>query len=634
MKFFGNILDVNLSTGKWTLSPYPTELIWKLLGGRGFNAWFLYHNIPAGTDPLGTKNTLIFSCGLLTGTAAPASSRLHIGALSPLTGLLGSSNVGGDFGAKLRSAGIQSLIIRGRASKPVYLLIDWNKVEILDAKILWGMDTWKTQECIRNKLGYEKTAIMAIGPGGENGARFACIMSDRDHSAGRTGMGAVMGSKNLKAIVIEDKKKSAVSDSRRIDHNSIKRCLRQIKSSPEFATITKYGGAGYVKWADDMGILATRNYRENRFEGVDLLDGRRLEKYKIRSRGCHRCPVHCKAELEFTNGRFKGTDGIRPEFEPMISLGSKCGLSDLEEVVFLDNLCSRLGIDNISAGSAIAFVMDLWERGILTLEDTNGMDLTWGNSKAMETLIRQMAYREGLGAILCQGIRKAAQIFGRGSERFAPHVKGLELSGYHPYEIMGTALGYAISNRGGDFNDIYATLEYRWSSEKATKEFQTPMDADIRAIHGKAPLVKRAMIVTIVLDCLGLCKVPALCLIGAFDLKGEAALTTDLTGWSVDAKMLFMIGERIATLERLFNHRHGKGHSDDRLPDMFFEKEYTPGEEPSQPAMWIEPMKQAFYKIMGWDEQGWPKEERLKDLGLWEDIERLKNRRRASCKRK
>jgi aldehyde:ferredoxin oxidoreductase len=156
------------------------------------------------------------------------------------------------------------------------------------------------------------------------------------------------------------------------------------------------------------------------------------------------------------------------------------------------------------------------------------------------------------------------------------------------------------------------------------------MAADIRAIHGKAPLVKRAMIVTIVLDCLGLCKVPALCLIGAFDLEGEAALATDLTGWPVDAKMLFMIGERIATLERLFNHKHGKGQADDRLPDMFFQKEYTPGEEPSQPVMWMEPMKQAFYKIMGWDEQGWPKEERLKDLGLWEDIERLKNRRRAN----
>ncbi|TET92630.1 MAG: aldehyde ferredoxin oxidoreductase [Desulfobacteraceae bacterium] len=630
MAFLGHILDVELSTGKWSFSPYPTELIWKILGGRGFNAWFLYQNIPAGTDPMGPNNILTFSCGVLTGTAAPASSRLHIGALSPLTGLLGSSNVGGDFGAKLRSAGIQSLIIRGRASKPVYLLLDGDTVKILDAKALWGMDTWKTHESIKNELGDQKQAIVTIGPGGENIAHFACIMSGRDHAAGRTGMGAVMGSKNLKAIVIKGDKKTARSASMRNGHDSIKRYLKQIKSSPEFATVTKYGGAGYIKWADDMGILATRNYRENHFEGVDRLDGRRLEKYVTRSRGCRGCPVHCKAELEFTNGRFKGTNGIRPEFEPMICLGSKCGLSDLEEVVFLDNLCSRLGLDNISAGSAIAFAMDLWDRGILTSEDTGGMDLTWGNSEAMETLIRQMAYREGLGAILCQGIRRAAQIFGRGSERFAPHVKGLELPGYHPYEIMGTALGYAISNRGGDFNDIYATLEYRWSSEKATKEFETPMAADIRAIHGKAPLVKRAMIVTIVLDCLGLCKVPALCLIGAFDLEGEAALTTDLTGWSVDAKMLFAIGERIATLERLFNYKHGKGRSEDRLPDMFFEKEYTPGEEPSQPAMWIEPMKQAFYKIMGWDEQGWPKEEKLKELGLWEDIEGSRKRKRTS----
>jgi aldehyde:ferredoxin oxidoreductase len=269
--------------------------------------------------------------------------------------------------------------------------------------------------------------------------------------------------------------------------------------------------------------------------------------------------------------------------------------------------------------------MDLYDRGILTPTDTDGIELAWGNGDAMETIIRQMAYREGLGSILSQGVRRAAEIFGRGSKRYAPHVKGLELSGYHPYEIMGTALGYAISNRGGDFNDVYATLEYKWSSEKAAREFETPMAVDIRAIDGKAPLVKRAMLLTVVLDCLGLCKVPALCLIGAFDLEAEAELTSDLSGWSVNAKMLFLIGERIATMERLFNYKHGGGKSDDRIPEMFFERDYTPGEDPSQPQAWIEPMKHAFYEAMGWDEEGWPKKEKLRDLGLWEEIEQSKD---------
>jgi aldehyde:ferredoxin oxidoreductase len=251
----------------------------------------------------------------------------------------------------------------------------------------------------------------------------------------------------------------------------------------------------------------------------------------------------------------------------------------------------------------------------------------------MEILIRQMANLTGLGGILARGTRRAAEVFGRGSERYAPHVKGLELSGFHPYEIMGTALGYAISNRGGDFNDVYASLEYRWLPERAAVEFHTPMAVDIRAIDGKAPLVKRAMLVNIVLDCLGLCKVPALSLINAFDLEAEAELTSSLSGWSVNPKMLFLIGERITTMERLFNYKHGGGRSDDRIPGMFFEKEYTPGEEPSQPQAWIEPMKQAFYEAMGWDEEGWPKVKKLKDLGLWEEIEQSRNSNRDAEKR-
>ena len=254
-------------------------------------------------------------------------------------------------------------------------------------------------------------------------------------------MGAVMGSKNLKAIVIREKKLTPTRVSRHNGFTSIKRYAKQIKASPEFNFVAKYGGAGYIKWADEMGILATRNYRQNHFEAVDEIDGTRLGKHVTRSRGCYRCPVRCKAELDFHNGRFEGNGAIRPEFEPMLSLGSKCGLSDLETLVYLDNLCSRLGLDNISAGSAIAFAMDLYDRAILTLTDTGGIELTWGNGDAMETLIRQMAYRKGLGALLSQGIRRAAAVFGRGSERYAPHVKGLELTGYHPYEIMGTALG-------------------------------------------------------------------------------------------------------------------------------------------------------------------------------------------------
>jgi len=615
MHLLGRFLHIDLSERKWSLNPFPEELVEKFLGGRGFNGWFLYHNIPLGTDPLSPENILMFSCGLLTGTTAPTSSRLHINALSPLTGLLGSSNVGGNFGALLRSCGIQSLIIRGCASTPVYLTIQDDAVKIEDAESLWGLDTWEAQKHLKKGVGEDNSEVMVIGPGGENRALFACIITDWDHAAGRTGMGAVMGSKNLKAIVVKgkDRKQTVLSVK---SSDTIKEYTRLMVSSPRFETLSKLGGAGYLKWADDLGILATRNYRETKFDAVDQIDGKSLLKRIIRSRGCLRCPVRCKAELQFDGGKFNGTKVVRPEFESMLALGSKCGLSDLETVVFLDNLCTKLGIDTMSAGSSIAFAMDLYDRGVLTSEDTAGINLSWGNGSAMETLVRQMAYREGMGAILSQGVYRASKIIGKGAERFAPHIKGLELAGFHPYNIMGATLAYMVSARGGDFNNGYPSLEYYWSREKAAKELGNPLAVDLHSIYGKGPLVRRAMLVNAVLDSLGLCKVPALSLIAAFDLTNEAELTNSVTDWSFDTEKLFTIGERIINLERLFNLRFATNGADDRLPQMFFEKEYAPQGKPLL-YEWIESMRQEFYKVMDWDDKGRPLKRKLLGLDLF-----------------
>jgi aldehyde:ferredoxin oxidoreductase len=300
----------------------------------------------------------------------------------------------------------------------------------------------------------------------------------------------------------------------------------------------------------------------------------------------------------------------------MLSLGSRCGLTDLDTLVYLDNLCSRLGMDSISAGGAIAFAMDLFDRGILTPVDTGGLDLSWGNGQAMEVLIRQMAAGEGFGGILAKGVRQAARIIGRGAENYAPHVKGLELAGYHPDNIMGTALGYTVSNRGADFSDVYATLEYKWMPDEKIEEFGLPETIDLNSIHGKAALVRQCMIVGMVMDCLGLCKVPALCLICAYDLVAEAELASELTDQPVSVGDLFAAGERILNLERLINLRFGATEADDRLPDMFFDKEYNAGKQPSKPQEWMEPMKREFYAAMGWDENGRPAEEKLDQLGL------------------
>lgn len=608
---FGDLLEVNLDEGACTRRPLSGEVIGRFLGGRGFNVGYLFEHLPTGTDPMGPDNILILSCGLLTGTRAPTASRLHLNALSPLTGLIGSSNVGGYAGAWLRSTGIVSLVIRGRSSTPAYLYVSDGGVEIRDAAPYWGLDALDTQACIAGDLAHGNLQILSIGTAGEVGARFACIVTGKDHAAGRTGLGAVMGAKNLKAVVIEKGACKPFDDRRQLIGSAVNAYVKQIKASPDFETFSRFGGAGYIKWADDMGVMGTRNYRQNRFEMIDQVDGRLLIKDKVRSSGCYRCPVQCKAELKFKDGPMKDKTVTRPEFEPMINLGSKCGLGDLQAVVSLDNLCTRLGLDSTSAATAIAFAMDLFDRGILTEADTGGLVLAWGDAVAMETLIRQMAVGTGLGGILAQGVKRAADIIGKDAWKFAAHVKGLELTAYHPAAMLGSALGYVVSSRGGDYNNVYASLEHLWPAEKGADAFGSPESVDRRRPSGKGRLVRRAVLVNIIVDSLGLCKVPTLSLLGAFDLENEAVLVSAITGLSLYADDLFHIGDRIAAMERLFNLKHAPDVDEDRLPEMFFLNGDTVLTQQVMTQMLLE-----FYTAMGWDEKGWPLEKTLAALGL------------------
>ena len=306
-----------------------------------------------------------------------------------------------------------------------------------------------------------------------------------------------------------------------------------------------------------------------------------------------------------------GQSATRPEFEPMINLGSKCGLGDLQAVVRLDNLCTRQGLDSTSASTAIAFAMDLFERGILTDADTDGMALAWGDAAAMETLIRQMAAGEGLGGILAQGVKRAAAIIGNDSWRFAAHVKGLELTAYHPATMLGSALGYAVSSRGGDYNNVYSSLEHRWTADKGAEAFGSADSVDRRRPAGKGRLLRRAVLVNIIVDSLGLCKVPTLSLLGTFDLENEAVLASAISGLSLYADDLFRIGDRIAAMERLFNLKHAPDMDEDRLPEMFFLNGETVLTQTVMTRMILE-----FYAAMGWDEKGCPSTETLSALGI------------------
>ena len=481
LAFLGKVLTVDLWTGRIEIANYPSALAERFLAGRGANAYLLCQTVPVGTDPLGPDNPLILSAGLLTGTAAPSSSRLHVGARSPLTGLLGSSNVGAHFGAELRAAGWQVVILNGRSERPVYLSIDGERVELQVADGLWGLDAWRTQSALAERPDLAGAKVLAIGPGGERLVRFACVMTERGHAAGRTGMGAVMGAKNLKAIAVRgDRREQPVSDGAR---TAVRAYATAIREAPRYPSYARYSNSNYVTWADELGILATRNYRQNRFEAAASIDGKRLIDYVTKPRSCHRCPVHCKAEVKIEAGRFAGTEGERPDIEPIMALGARCGIADPEAVLYLYNLCGRLGIDAISAGAALAFATDLFERGIITTADTDGLALRWGDDRSLATLLERIARREGFGDVLAEGVARAGAAIGRGAEEVAYHSKGLELTGYDPRAALATALAYAVSSRGADFTTVYPVPEFRWPPTRA--------EAELGVRRGRRPLDRR-----------------------------------------------------------------------------------------------------------------------------------------------
>ncbi len=603
----GNLLKINLTAEKWESVPYPPDMECRLLWGRSANILHLYRLPATPADPLDSNNPLILSCGLLTGLNIPTATRVHINALSPITGIIGSSNIGGDFGVKLSRAGVGTLIIDGAAETPVYLLITENGCEIRDANFLWGLDTRETMKKLKTVAGLERAGAITIGPAGENGVPFACIVSDEDHAAGRTGMGAVMGSKKLKAVVAvpgSAAKKAVVGPDVR---EAVNAYVRRILESGDYQTFKRFGSSGYVQWADERRLMSSYNFKERTFDAAEDIDGRKLGPFVRKSRGCPGCPVQCKAELNFKGPRFAGETAFRPEFEPMLNLGPKCGLKDPETLVYLDNLCTRLGLDSTSTAGVLAFAMDLYESGLLTGEDSGGMELRWGDGEVMGEVIRMISDRSGLGRILSLGVRGAAEEIGGPAKDYAAHVKGLELSAYHPAGAPGTALGYAVSSRGGDYNNVYASLEHRWSAEKAKDVFGTARAVDPESEEGKGRLIARAVIVNVVIDSLGLCKAPALSLIGDFDLEYEARIVSAVLKKTVSAVDLMTVGKRVADMERLINFRMNPDVKND-LPSMFFKDQDSPVSEKR-----FQRMLSDFYDVMGYDREGRPDEQKVNE---------------------
>lgn len=608
------IVEIDLTQKKVMVNEYTAAMARDNLAGFGFNIKTLFKRLTRSLNPLDPENVLIITRGLLTGTAAPASSRIHLSALSPLSGLIASSNVGGFFGAKLKTLGIMSLIITGKAPHPVYIRINSTGVEIEDAAKFWGLDTWQTESRLRSDLADDLAQVLSIGPAGENQVLFAGVMAGRDHAAGRTGIGAVLGSKQVKAVVVQAEKKREKMNAATAE--VVKRYIKNMKANvARFHDYTTYGSAGDVLETNQWGLLGTHNYRQGQVPDAKEIDGRELQKFVIKKAGCHRCPVNCKAEIKISDGIHKGFQGGRPEYETVMKMGPLCGLSEPRELLYLTNLCNMLGLDTISTGGVIAFAMELFDRGIITRKDTGGLDLRWGDAETIEILIQQIASGRGLGKILALGVRRAAKIFGKSSEKYAYHVKGVEIYGADPRGLMGTALSYAVSLRGGDFTSVYPIPEYRYSPAKAKKEFGTEQVVNLTATEGKGALVKKCMIVSMVIDSLGLCKVPTLAISANYDLVLESQLLKAITDLDISAEELFFIGERLVNMEKLFNLRHGSDYHTDTLPDFFINQPVAEGPAKGLRVN-LEPMVQDFYRHMGWDVNGIPTSDTLQKLGL------------------
>ena len=608
------LLDVDLTAQTLTTRIIPKRLADLFIGGRGLAAALSCQHIPKGCDPLGPDNVLSICTGLLTGSAAPSSARTHFCALSPLTGILGSSNAGGFFGADLRSLGFQGLMLSGASPRPVFLYIDDNGARLCPADHLWGLDTRQCERQLKKDVDDGALRVLSIGPAGESRSAMACIMIDTHSAAGRTGLGAVMGSKQIKAVVVKGvRTKQVVGAARK---KAVADYLKPVLASKIYKVVSTHGQSGYVQWCSDMGMLSTHNYQSGVFDAAGEICGTHMGDRVTKRRSCYRCPVHCKADITVRAGRHAGQTGPRPEFETIAALGAKCGQADMDTVLHLSTLCSRLGLDTISAGSAIAFAMELYEKGILTMKDTQGMQLVWGDGQVQEQLLRQMALRSGFGAVLTDGVRAAAERIGANSRRFALHAKGLELCAYDPRGSMSTALGYAVSDRGGDFAYVFANAEYRWDEATAEKNLGHHQGADRFSPTAKGRLVRRCSLCSAVVDSLGLCKVAALGIPAVFDLEAEARLVSALLETEVAADALFAAGERILNLERLFNLRHWNGGGPlDTLPAKFLE-ETLPGGPAGNRTLQLQSMLADYYREMGWDDRGRPLPETLSRLDL------------------
>jgi len=599
--YFGRLLRVNLSNQTIKDETIPEKILIDFIGGRGLGSKILFDELPAGTEPLAPSNILMFLTGPLTGINAPATSRFSIVSKSPLTGTVGGCSAGGHFGVDLKSSGYDVLLVEGKSENPCYILIENNKAEIRDASALWGKSTPETTEILKS-VSDPKAGIACIGTAGEKQVLMASIMNETNHAAGRGGLGAVMGSKKLKAVVVSGNNKTPVADQAIVDE-AAKKWRIFIGEAPLTKDILKeYGTPALVKVINHYGTFPARNFNEGVFNDAESISGETFkELYFVARKPCAGCPIAC-ARITQTPER----EGKGPEFETIWSFGALCGVNDLESVIHANYNCNESGIDTISAGNAIACAMELSEKGFLSEEAKSQIrgllshDLKFGDAEAIVKFSKEMGIAEGFGATLGLGAARMAEKFGH--PEIAMHVKGLELPAYDPRGLHGMSITLATNNRGGCHLRSYLV---------STEALSTPFGINRFSSNGKAGLAMLYQDLTATIDSM------VACLFTSFALNPDlyAKLVGSVMGIEMSGQELLKAGERIWTIEKLFNLREGKSRADDTLPVRLLEEPFKSGLSKGY-KIEFQSLLNEYYNVRGWNHEGIPAKEKLAELEL------------------
>lgn len=611
----GKLLRVNLDRGEWRVEELDEAFRRRYLGGWGFIAYYLLRELPARIEPLGPQNKLIFAAGTVTGAAIGGSGRSSVGAKSPLTGGFGTAEVGGYWGAEFVRSGFDVLIVEGRSPKPVYLWIHQGEIDIRPAEHLWGLQTAETEERIRAELDEPKARVAQIGPAGEKLAFLSAIMHDVNRAAARTGLGAVMGSKNLKAVVVRGSENNPPFDVKKL--NELARWYAHHYPNTWAQNLRELGTAGAVEYHQTIGGLPTCNFQEGVFDGWEKIDGATMRNTILKKRDtCFACPVHCKRVVEVGGEKYEVREVYGgPEYETVGSLGSMCAVSDLAAIAYANQLCNAYGLDTISVGVTIAWAMECYERGLLNREDTGGIELRFGDAEAMVETVELMGKREGFGRVLSQGSRAAARQIGRGTEQFAVQIKGQEVPMHEPRVKYGLSVGYAVSPTGADHNHNFHDTDY--TTEEAIEPLKPfgitrPLPAT-ELSEEKMRLAAVEIPWSVVNNMMGFCGF----IFFTFDRPRLVELMAAVTGWDITLHELLRAGERAYTMARIFNLREGFSRADDTLPQIFTK----PFQKGPAKGNFINPLEfgaalEAFYRQMGWDADGVPTQRRLEELEI------------------